>query len=63
LNVGAELLESGADVRPTVGIVDRGGLEESWYIGHVAIILQKSQLNAFASPPAAADGSRVEGHP
>src|SRR5262249_35183883 len=34
LNVGADLLESGADVRPTVGIVDRGGLVKTRCFGH-----------------------------
>src|SRR5262249_46092287 len=34
LHVGAELLEGGADVRPAVGVVDRGGQVKSIALGH-----------------------------
>src|SRR5262249_49838062 len=45
LDVGAELLECGADVRPAVGIVDGGGQEITRSFGH-----------GFRAPPEQASG-------
>ena len=34
LYIGANFFKSSADVRPAIGIVDRGGQKKAWCIGH-----------------------------
>src|SRR5262249_20452622 len=43
LDVGAELLEGGADVRPAVGVVDGGGQVETRRFGHGNTVLPAEQ--------------------